>query len=162
VKVKKEKEEKVKGLDNKNWVHDLQVEITNTSNKPIYFVSLWVVLDVVNRDGIHLVFPIQYGRPEFMASETRPTKDDKPIQPNETVMLDVPESVVRSWDVNIAAGTTGQPRKLEFKLVHLNFGDGSGFDGAGTAFPYARTSNTCREGPASPGAGAWLCSHVGE
>src|SRR6266566_2898691 len=35
---------KVNNLNHKKWVHDLEVEVTNTSDKPVYFLSLYIVL----------------------------------------------------------------------------------------------------------------------
>src|SRR5215212_9334732 len=39
VKIKKEKEKEFKDLKNDKWIRDFQLEITNTGNKPIYFLS---------------------------------------------------------------------------------------------------------------------------
>ncbi len=147
VKLKKEKESKVKSLTNENWVRDVQLEITNTSNKPIYYLALWIQMpDVRAEDGTPYGFSLRYGRGAFLSIGTLATKDDIPIKPGETITLKVRDSVAEGWDIRVGAGTVWQPRKIEFKLVHLSFGDGSGFDGAGRAFPYRRRSSTCGEG----------------
>src|SRR5215212_7525461 len=44
VKIKKEKEEAFKDLKNEKWVRDFELEITNTGDKPIYFLSLLIDL----------------------------------------------------------------------------------------------------------------------
>jgi hypothetical protein len=146
IKLKQDKESRVKALDNQGWLRDLQLELTNTSTKPIYYVSLWVALpDVLSPDGIRFVLPVRYGRVEFIKAETRPNKDDVPILPGKTVTVQVASDMAKGWEIRIAAGTVHQPRKLEFEFVHLSFGDGSGFNGAGQAFPYQRTSSRCRK-----------------
>src|SRR5881396_2315597 len=38
VKLKREKEAKFKDLNNSDWLRDFELEVTNTSNKPIYFL----------------------------------------------------------------------------------------------------------------------------
>src|SRR3954471_542185 len=40
VKIKKEKEEKVKDLKNEDWLGDLELEVTNTGTKPIYYLDI--------------------------------------------------------------------------------------------------------------------------
>src|SRR5687768_16196681 len=44
VKFKKDKEDKIKDIDNDQWVRDFELEVTNTSEKPIYFLNMWVLL----------------------------------------------------------------------------------------------------------------------
>src|SRR5438477_9650799 len=44
VKLKAEKEKKVKDLGNPNWVRDFELEVTNNSDKPIYFLELLLEL----------------------------------------------------------------------------------------------------------------------
>src|SRR5678815_3765021 len=34
---------KVKNINNDKWAHDLEVEVTNKSDKPIYYLSLLVI-----------------------------------------------------------------------------------------------------------------------
>lgn len=70
VKIKKEKEEKALDTENKDWFKDIEIEITNTSDKPIYFFSLDIVMtDVLNERGVMVTFPIRYGRVEFYDSQ---------------------------------------------------------------------------------------------
>ena len=38
IKIKKEKEESFKDLKNEKWLREFELEITNTGNKPIYFL----------------------------------------------------------------------------------------------------------------------------
>src|SRR5437763_12472566 len=39
VKIKKEKEKAFKDLNNEHWARDLELEVTNTGDKPIYFID---------------------------------------------------------------------------------------------------------------------------
>src|SRR5258705_1606336 len=50
VKIKKDKEEKALDPNNKNWFRDIEIEVTNTSDKPIYFLSLDVRMSDVTTD----------------------------------------------------------------------------------------------------------------
>src|SRR5258708_1238763 len=40
IKIKKEKEQSFKDLNNEEWVREFELEVTNTGDKPIYFLFL--------------------------------------------------------------------------------------------------------------------------
>src|SRR5215212_7843902 len=44
VKIKKEKEKAFKDLKNEKWLRDFELEVMNTGDKPIYFLSLSISL----------------------------------------------------------------------------------------------------------------------
>src|SRR4030095_4395923 len=90
---------KVKNLDNEKWVRDLGVEVTNTSDKPIYFLELWVTLpELVLESGRPLGFPLRYGRIQFVDFNTVPLPEDVPIQPGETYTFSIDEKYQRGWE----------------------------------------------------------------
>lgn len=74
VKIKKEKEQSFKDLKNEKWVRELELEVTNTGNKPVYFFDMHlrtnvapgieVVFEDMNREGL-LVLTVEYGRAEL-------------------------------------------------------------------------------------------------
>jgi hypothetical protein len=147
--LKKEKEALVKALDNENWVCDVQLEITNTSNKPIYYFDLAIVLpEVLSESGYQVGFPIRYGRPEFVDWNMRPTSEDQPFKPGETRTFEISDKFARGWMDRRAAGKLALPRRIEVILGHLSFGDGTGFSGThGKPYPFTDAKSNCREGP---------------
>jgi hypothetical protein len=55
IKIKKEKEEKVKDLKNEDWLGDLELEVTNTGTKPIYFLEIVLDMpDVIAPNGLNI------------------------------------------------------------------------------------------------------------
>jgi hypothetical protein len=64
IKIKKEKEESFKDLKNEKWLSEFELELTNTGDKPIYFLYLTLVTDV-RVGAARLVFPQVYGRAEL-------------------------------------------------------------------------------------------------
>ena len=142
VKVKKEKEAKLKDLENDEWLKDVEVEITNTGTKPIYFMEIILRLpNVFTDDERSTVYHLLYGRPELIKFEEPVRPDDVPLKPGETVTLGVAdlEKEMVSWKHFKADGTFRNPKKLHFKFVLMNFGDGTGFVGtAGTPIPEKR------------------------
>jgi hypothetical protein len=55
IKVKVKKPEKLKDAKNEDWLDDLEVEVTNTGAKPIYYLHISVYLpDVFAPSGLNL------------------------------------------------------------------------------------------------------------
>ena len=128
VKIKKEKEDKALDPENKNWFRDIEIEITNTSDKPIYFLSLDVIMpDVLTDRGVMVTFPIQYGRGAFYDHNTKPTREDVPIEPKETMTFSFEENYKTGYEAWRNKNKKNDPLKLEVWFSHLSFGDGTGF-----------------------------------
>lgn len=136
VKIKKDKEQKVKDVANDQWLLDFELEVTNTSDKPIYYLSMYVLFPefVVPNGGIKGI-PLRYGRMDFIHHDTRPLPDDVPIKPGETYTFKIPDQDIEARSVRKAAGLAPNPHKLRFIFSSLSFGDGTGFNGT-TGLPY--------------------------
>jgi hypothetical protein len=156
VKVRVEKEKGFKDLNNRNWLSDFELEVTNTSNKPIYFLELWLMLpDTKTENNRPLAFSLRYGRDEFIDYETRSVATDVPIQPNETYTFVIPEGKQQAWRDFKVRRKEADPKKVRLKFIQLNFGDGTGFNG-GDALPYPyrkgqASTGSCREAPKQTG-----------
>lgn len=130
VKLKKEKEKAIKDLKNSTWHQDFQLEVTNTSDKPIYFLDLWLILpELVNPSGRPDGFVFRYGRVDFIDFDTRPVPTDIPIEPGATHVFEIPERFQKGWAAHKQRDNLPNPKKLELSLTQLGFGDGSGFIG---------------------------------
>src|SRR5881394_75142 len=46
IKIKKEKERSFKDLKDESWVREFELEVINTSDKPIYFIYINLITDV--------------------------------------------------------------------------------------------------------------------
>jgi hypothetical protein len=136
IKIKKGKEESFKDLKNEKWVRDFELELTNTGEKPIYYVFLDLITDV-QMGGRPLIFSLQYGRAELgdLVSKARP--DDVPIKPNETYTFKLHPGQIPSWEQSVAEGRHGQATKLNVALQGISFGDGTGYFGT-EPFPPAK------------------------
>lgn len=135
---------KVKNLQSENWARDFEVEVTNTSNKPIYFLSLGVVLpEVSSPDGYEIVFPLRYGRMDFISFQERGRDGDVPIQPGEKYVFKIVEQEAEVWEKYASKRNLlpVEPRKVQIIFQSLNFGDGTGFHGnPAEPVPNKRTS----------------------
>jgi len=96
VKIKSEKEKSFRDLKNAKWVRDFELEVTNTSDKPVYFLELWVVLpEVIAENGMELGFPPRYGRSDFIKFKTLALPEDIAIQPGEQYVFQIPDNYRR-------------------------------------------------------------------
>src|SRR5882724_2434673 len=154
IKIRAEKEKAFKDLNNAKWHRDFELEVTNTSSKPIYFLRLMFSLpEVISDNGNVVGTSLYYGRPEFVDFDTRPTLSDVPIQPGETYTFKIPDDFQRGWEVHKLREHRPDPKKIEILFAELSFADGTGFDGTdGKPFPFKREQSTgpCREGPLPP------------
>jgi hypothetical protein len=138
VKIEKEKEDKALDTANKDWFRDIEIEITKTSDKPIYFLSLDVIMpDVLTDSGVMMTFPIRYGRTDFYDHNTKPIRDDIPIDPKATVTFKFEEDNQIGYEAWRRINKKNDPLKLEAWISHLSFGDGTGFTSLGALpFPF--------------------------
>jgi hypothetical protein len=164
--IKKEKENKIKDIDNDRWVRDFELEVTNISEKPIYYLNIYVLMpEFIGPGGGVRGMPLRYGRVDFVKSDTRPLPDDIPIKPGETHTFKVLETDERAWYERQAAGPVTNPRKLQLIFTSLSFGDGTGFNGTtGVPYPNKQLSlgeldSPCLEQRAQKQGGSGDCSN---
>lgn len=154
-KLRKDKEHAFKDLGNEEWLRDFELEVMNVSDKPIYFLEIWLDwpdapdnIPTGTKNGIAL----RFGRMAFIDFKTSPLPSDIPILPGETYTFVIPERFQKGWKRHKLSTRSSNPMKVELIFVQLNFGDGTGFHRT-DALRYPRdqqTSSTpCREGPES-------------
>jgi hypothetical protein len=127
IKIKKEKEESFKNLKNEKWLREFELELTNTSDKPIYFLYITMGTDVNVDGGPEIVFPLTYGRAELGDIVTKATSEDVPIKPGETIILQA--GSVAAWEKGVREKRWPESTKFRAELQELSFGDGTGYFG---------------------------------
>jgi hypothetical protein len=128
VKIRKEKEKAFKDLKNEKWVRDFELEVTNTGDKPIYFLSLLLILPEIKApDGNNMGFGLHYGRRELGYIETKAGPDDVPIKLGETYVFRFSDIEAVSWERFRQRENKPDAKKLILHFQILSFGDGSGF-----------------------------------
>lgn len=141
VRFKSTKESKFKDLNNSDWLRDLELEVTNTSNRPIYFLEFWLMLpDIRSESDNPLAFSLRYGRADFIRPETQAIVTDLPIQPGETHSFAIPEGKQQGWREFKVRRRAPDPEKVRIKFVQLSFGDGTGFNSSGESYPFRKRS----------------------
>jgi hypothetical protein len=153
VKIKSEKEKSFRDLANTKWVRDFELEVTNTSDKPIYFLELWLIFpELIEPNGGPNGIPLRFGRMAFVDFKTRPTNEDVSIDPGESYVYEIPDKYQRGWYRHKAKAGLSDPKKVVLQFIQLSFGDGSGFNGTDAKpYPYKKDlRSACREGPPQP------------
>ena len=143
VKIKKDKENSFKDLKNGKWIGEFELELTNTGDKPIYFVYITLVSDV-EYGGTSMVFPLQYGRSELGDIITRAEDNDIAIKPGETYVFTIHPGQIPAWENEVAKGTWPDATKLTVAPQMLSFGDGTGYF-ANTLYPPPGLEKKIRE-----------------
>jgi len=147
IKIKKEKEPSFKDLKNEKWLRELEFEITNTGEKPIYFLYITMCTNVKVDNGLEMVYPIVYGRAELGDIVTKATSNDVPIQPGETQIFTIGEAPY--FEKGVRENRWPQSTKLTAKIQVLSFGDGTGYFGTGP-FPPARRQAAVKDSESPP------------
>lgn len=128
-KIKKEKEKEFKNLNNEKWARDLELEVTNIGDKPIYEFYLLLVLDIKDASGQNVLAPVYFGRTELGDIRVRATRDDVPLKVGESVVLKIHPGQLEAWDIVKRKENWQLPKRIRVKFEHLSFGDGNGFMG---------------------------------
>jgi hypothetical protein len=146
VKIRTEKEKAFKDLKNDKWAQDLELEVTNSGDKPIYSLSLLLVTDVRAAGGYRIVFPLSYGRVELGDIRNRADTNDVPIKPGEKYVFRIHPGQIQAWEIRNRQENRPHPKKIQVKFEALSFGDGTGYVGnEGEAIPHARHEQSGRK-----------------
>lgn len=119
----------IKNLKTHSLLRDIEIKVTNTANKPIYFLELGIVLpDNLSPAGYPIGFPLRYGRPDLIKLES-PLEDDVPLLPGANIILKIPERNLEGFERLVAKGkiTQAEVKKVYLMFRGLTFGDKTGF-----------------------------------
>src|SRR6266550_8667255 len=141
----------ISNLKTDSFLRDIEIKVTNTAKKPIYFLELGIVLPHnLSPEGYPTNFPLRYGRPELIKFENSLEPNDTPILPGESFVFKIAENNLLAFEGFVAEGkiTQTEIKRVYLMFRHLNFGDKTGFSGDGSAVPYVRkerSTNDCYE-----------------
>lgn len=134
----------IRNLKSKNWINDLEIEVQNTSAKPIY--ALHIILEfpdipkrLVDGELRGTVTTITYGRLQLTQRNEFATSEDAPINPGEKLILKIPEPQRLGLESVLAKTNLSRSdiKKINLLMRRLSYGDGTGFK-TGKAFSYIR------------------------
>jgi hypothetical protein len=146
-----------------SWFRDLEIEVENVSDKPIYFVSLTLRFPDIpapppapRADGLavsssHTGFSLHFGDDRLMDIAAAPGPGDAPLLPGRTHALRVPPGRAYGLDyLKRSRGVSDEATKrIELLLNVVSFGNGDGYL-AGQKLTHPRVSPQ-RTQDSSPG-----------
>ncbi len=128
IKINKDKEEKALDLKNKDWFRDIEIEVTNTSDKPIYFLSLNLEMPDLIRDVWRTShFPLAIRKLDLYEHNAKPLTGDIPIEPKATYTFIVDDKNKLGFEAWRNKNNKEDPQKIQVSINHLSYGDGTGF-----------------------------------
>lgn len=128
----------VRNLKTNSLLRDIEVKVTNASDKRIYYLALAIVLpDNLSEAGYPLGFPFTFGRPDLIKFETPLEPNDQPLSKGESTILKIEEKYLLAFDNRKAKPATAQEevRKAYLMFRGLNYGDGTGYSEDGFPVP---------------------------
>jgi len=119
----------VRNLNSDRWVYDLEIEVTNTSTKPIYYLDFFITMPGYKSKmtGNKLGFWFSYGRKELVDFAAPLLPDDIPIAPGEKHTFKIRETLAKGWEEQSKKEGRPEPKVFSLQFQGLNFGDGTGF-----------------------------------
>ncbi|MGH9947308.1 MAG: hypothetical protein ACRD6X_08925 [Pyrinomonadaceae bacterium] len=125
-----------KNYDKENWWRDLELKVTNTGKKPIYYLWLILQMNVTNPvSGRQGAISFKFGdlRKFYPASSDGiADANDPAILPNKSYTFYVSAASVKAWDMLSERGDFIEPRKAELDHGGTRFGDGTGLESGGS------------------------------
>ncbi|MDQ3013248.1 MAG: hypothetical protein M3X11_21400 [Acidobacteriota bacterium] len=124
--------EKITNLRSEEFPKDFEIKIKNISKKPIYYLSLSVLLPeakpYVGNEGGR--FRLTYGDAKFKERNLHAESTDNSLQPEETYVLSLSEEKVNhffSWVNRKSEFLRSGTKRLVLAIELINFGDGTGY-----------------------------------
>ncbi|MFL6229834.1 MAG: hypothetical protein ACJ741_13765 [Pyrinomonadaceae bacterium] len=125
----------MKNLNDEKWTRELEIEVENTGDKPIYLLDFALATSEIKSDTGHDIgiVVVHYGRAALVDFNEPLQPDDIPIKPGETHIFKISELEGRGWE-NFSKRRNLQkeePKKVRLVFGELNFGDGTGYTSTG-------------------------------
>ena len=129
IKLKVKNMEKVKDLKNEKWLGEIELEVKNVGTKPMYYLTMTLILLDVKVTGVTVGYQLTYGRGDLVSLKEPVRPDDVPLLPGESYVFKVQENSVRGYELGRSQGLFPDAKKTFVHFQLINFGDGTGLAG---------------------------------
>lgn len=122
----------VRNLDKENWLGEFEIEVTNTSEKSIYFLNFHLVFpDTKDSTGAKTSMTLRYGRHELAEFSNSIRAEDTPLKSKESCIIKLPVRSIEGWRKAKVRLNFAEPKIIKLLFQILRFEDGSGYIGTG-------------------------------
>lgn len=124
--------------DKEDILGEFKIKVTNTGDKPIYFLKFVVSpIDVLAPNGKKYSFSMYYGRNALIQFDEPAKEGDIPLNKGESHIFEVGKKQADDFQQGLKLnGENASPQKIEVIFQFLSFGDKTGFWGTrGAAYP---------------------------
>lgn len=141
----------VRNFKSDNWVEELEIDVKNISDKPIYYILLWVRVDEVKWPprNFPVAFQLEYGSRPLLNVGDLAGPDDISLKPGESYTFKIPEKQIKNWNEKKKEMGDSFPAITEIELYvqMVNFGDGTGYFGG--QYESRKKTSSLQEAPSS-------------
>ena len=126
----------LKHSDSKDWLHDMEIVVTNTGEKPIYYLYINLIFDGLKSTsgGYRMGVPLLFGTDRMYSTVALPEKDDPSIGSHSKISLHISKDAADAWSGSFAQGSYPRPTSLTAELGWISFGDATGFTGGNVKY----------------------------
>jgi hypothetical protein len=118
---------KVKNIESDTWHQDLQIEVKNTSSKPIYSILADLqFLDDKVPDGVSGIV-LKFGERKYVDIRRLGDPQDPYLNPGDTYVFTIPEQARKGLKIQHERASENFKR-MELHFGVISFGDGTGFE----------------------------------
>lgn len=119
---------KVRNLNSNSWHKDLEIEVKNISDKPIYFMLAYLIFEDEKRPDGESGIPLMYGDPKRNGRIDKFTHlEDEHLKPGESYVFTIPELYKKGFKAKHEKFPE-RTKNLKLEFAIINFGDGTGFE----------------------------------
>jgi len=117
-------EVKVRNLQSKEWLKDLEIEVKNVGKKPIYSILVYLIFPD-DKAAERVGFPLIYGNPKNISFDRDPEAEDPHLDPGDSYVFKVEELYQKSFESRDKEYPEAY-KKVDLVFQIVSFGDGTG------------------------------------
>ena len=118
---------RVRNLQSDTWPNDLEIEVENVSDKPIYFINAALIFPDDPAPNGDSGIILKYGKSENMDVARIAEAEDEHLDPGKRVSL-VVDTIYKKGLLAKQKRTPENLKRFELSFGIVSFGDGTGFE----------------------------------
>jgi hypothetical protein len=119
----------IRNQESETWWKDLEIEVKNTSSKPIYFVRAYLLFPDEKQSSGESGIRLGWGDPEKLDGRNYANPEAERVEPGKNFILTIPEMFFKGLKAKQRLRPAAT-RNLVLEFTNIYFGDGTGFEGS--------------------------------